>query len=264
MTVLPTSQHEDEVECPVLVDASARDGLGVFAKRDISRGTRLCYFDGAERPLADVRSEKNMGMVRRWKETDNVLRIGYNTPRTTWGLGQFINDACRPELEFIVEHTMAMGKRVSLEQLKKELEIYDRKSKVTNMVTMGDNYWFYAARNIKAGEEIVMHYGKEFWCYWFISGSCIHQPLHEQTYSVLRICLVALMDPNILEEMASSKDDTRFETLLGQLSLTPFFNRHWNETFSKAETISRANGAPPDAMLRSEAFGFLCKALMME
>jgi uncharacterized protein len=97
-------------------------GLGLFATKEIPKGTRLLEYTGPLIPNEEVDKRNGkyfFGVNKKWSID--------GSPRTN--LARYINHSCRPNAEAVLS-----GKRV----------------------------WIWARRNIKAGEEISYHYGKEY------------------------------------------------------------------------------------------------------
>ena len=166
----------------VRVRVSRRHGKGLFAVDDIAQGEKICFFAGEDCDAAvKVTVTKSEAGVLSIKEAEKVfkalmedastvdrclshpdpirrsVRIGDSESESRFppfGLGQFINDAEKPDLGFVEEY----------EEARKELQRYEASSRsAANCQVKGAKYWFIATKDIKSGDEILTHYGCEFW-----------------------------------------------------------------------------------------------------
>lgn len=119
---------------PVRVKKSSA-GLGLFATTDIPKGTRIIEYTGDR--INDEEAE------RRWKRQylfyvhDDLCIDGTGRENTA----RYINHSCRPNAE--AEH--------------------DEKE---------DRIYIDATKNIKAGDEITYHYGREFFKRFIAPKGC--------------------------------------------------------------------------------------------
>ncbi len=216
---------------PVYLSFSKRDGLGVFASRDIACGEAVCYYDG-EDLKGTPDGYETFARSKTWPgDPPENYRLGHLVPRTDWGVGQFLNDACKPELGFIVSHLVANEHKVCISDLLAQFERYERKSRAAAMVYSDPKhkFWFFAGRAIKKGEEIYTHYGGLFWKYWFIAG--MSEEISPLFRDVVRLAALLTMGLSPLGDYMT--DDETLMARLQQLDLADFFNRHWIQTFSK-------------------------------
>lgn len=125
-------------------------GRGVFAKRDIRKGEKLCIYDGQ---IMDIGTPGDNSYDLGIPDTKTMCR-GYREPRNSIGLGQFINDGARyvwtgvPEVDAIA------------------LVIYLRQSSQTmNCKPVFHHKMIYmeAIRDIKKDEELFHFYGLHYW-----------------------------------------------------------------------------------------------------
>ena len=166
-------------EPKVKVAKSSRHEFGLFATEKIAKGEKVAFFAGDDRDGAvkvtmtrtkeGVLGLKNAedvfrGLFEAEHEVDNCLshpnpdkqlvRIGDRESRSGFGLGQFINDGLKPDLETVDDY----------ESARNELQKYESKSReLANCEVFGSQFWFRSTREIEEGEELLTHYGCEFW-----------------------------------------------------------------------------------------------------
>ena len=80
---------------------------------------------------------------------------GYKTPKTVLGVGQLINDYKKPEIK---EHNFKHGIKAC-----EEYVTLSRNQQNVGFKPDGKDFWLYAARDIKKGEELFLHYGYKIW-----------------------------------------------------------------------------------------------------
>ena len=147
-----------EKDFKILVELrpSLTHGLGVFAIQDIPAFTKVCLYDGEDLP--DNKIEEDSVYLMSHPIKCNCVRQGYTKDnlRREYGIGQFINDFCMPELD--------LRQSYSLRQLKKICNKYEKKSMLNaNVAFKDDDFWFYSVRNIPKGEELLYTYGRYYW-----------------------------------------------------------------------------------------------------
>ena len=174
-------EHEN-----VYIDTSTipNAGRGVFAKRNIKRGTDVCFYDGF---LCDKKIDehqyfysackdengnkiwhplnlKNQTYCQSNRKGDKCL-MGYKVPKNKNGVGQLINDGSKyitpPSFVKLDDGKCEFIEREHL----KSLEKYETESiKKRNVGFTNDKeFHIYAYRDIKKGEELFMMY---VWSYW--------------------------------------------------------------------------------------------------
>ena len=84
----------------------------------------------------------------------NVIILGNMQNTDGFGVGQFVNDASKPNI------TGEEGNFISAVE---ELEKYEDRSHCKVNCQIDEQLWFVAIKNIKAGEELFCHYGFQFW-----------------------------------------------------------------------------------------------------
>ena len=84
----------------------------------------------------------------------NVIVLGHMDNTDGFGIGQFVNDAAKPDI------TGEEGNFVSAVE---ELERYEDKSHSRANCQIDEQLWFVAIKNINPGEELFCHYGFQFW-----------------------------------------------------------------------------------------------------
>ncbi|XP_059089540.1 uncharacterized protein LOC131885494 [Tigriopus californicus] len=101
---------------------------------------------------------------------------GHDEPLDTFGIGQFINDACKPQVQ-------TMDFSSTLEALTR----YQMESTHKSNCEVGPDNWFIATRDIETNQELFTHYGFEFWAQKFMLDSAS---------PVERLLFYAVMDQN--------------------------------------------------------------------
>lgn len=82
-----------------------------------------------------------------------AVKVGFHQPKTPFGIGQFINDAVAPSInELDFGQALASLHHYRSQSLSK-----------ANCELCGPNFWFQATKDIDEGQEVVTHYGHEFW-----------------------------------------------------------------------------------------------------
>ena len=98
-------------------------------------------------------------MIHQSKAEMNIVGDMNNTEG--FGIGQFVNDAARPEIsDDDPEHDF-------IDALKK-LEQYERKSIAHMNCQIESDMWFMAMKNIKPNEELFTIYGTTFWLHKYL------------------------------------------------------------------------------------------------
>lgn len=130
-----TKGFELNVLCYVDKSSIPGAGLGLFAKKDISKNSIITYYDGIyiSKTEADQLKEKN----KHWHviTIDRLLSYidGLKKPLPFRGAGSFANDAKDPSLT--------------------NAKFWRNSNKI----------WVKAIKNIKKGDEIFVSYGKQYW-----------------------------------------------------------------------------------------------------
>jgi len=161
-------------------------GNGVFTLRDIKKGEPVCYYAGYEgKDAADPYAIHH--------QFNGTIRVGHRFAEGTHGVGQLINDAA--SLDFtnlpLNEHGF-----FSIKSMKNLEKAYNKQSDENMNVTYtkdGEEYVMYSRRNIKAGEELFVSYGPDYWVTHFCTTS--EYPLHKLLVSI-RIVKEILDDKN--------------------------------------------------------------------
>lgn len=157
---------------PVELRQSKRHGTGVFATRDIPKGGAVCYYDGIDvgEETGGISIEDHAFSVN-WASSwlpENCVgktRIGKRKPDTNFGIAQYINDSCFPDLLSLVNPETH---KISLSAAYQCMEKYRRKSLAVAMVFVDPRpetapMWYFASRDIRKDEEIVNCYGERYW-----------------------------------------------------------------------------------------------------
>ncbi len=143
---------------PVYVGKAGIKGMGVFTNRFIKKGEMVCYYDGFD-AKKDKRRRVDYSMTIPGKK--DIHRNGYIKPQSDIGVGQLINDAafleidtCK-EVKDIVKVYNGCRRRVN--------RYYMEASRHMNVRFNGNNFWFYAIKDIRKDTELVYSYGAAYW-----------------------------------------------------------------------------------------------------
>ena len=145
----------------VEVRQSIIHGKGVFAVQDIKKDEAVCLYDGKlmdEVHLLKLVKAKATMDREYWMNHPRDPRLtlcGYKTPKTVLGVGQIINDYRKPE---IVELNFKHGITAC-----EEYVIASRNHQNVSFKVDGMDFCLYAAKDIKKGEELFLHYGYKMW-----------------------------------------------------------------------------------------------------
>lgn len=190
------------LELKVEIRSSKVHGKGVFATRNILKGEKICYFGGDSQEskirvvmqkfpgdilgiknadevfqaICDSHSTMDKCLASNSKDKPNEILIGHDEPLDTFGIGQFINDACKPWVQ-------TKDFSTTLEALTQYQIDSTRKSNCE----VGPKSWFVATKDIVANQELFTHYGFEFWAQKFMLDSAS---------PVERLLFYAVMDQN--------------------------------------------------------------------
>lgn len=232
-TKMSTLTFEEVVEeCkqdpPVELRPSKRHGTGVFATRDISKGDAVCYYDGH-----DVGEETggitiqdhaySVNWVPSWlpQNCAGRTRIGKRHPDTSYGIAQYINDSCFPDILSLVDPET---QKISLSAAYQCMDRYRRKSHAVAMVSADPRpeaapMWYFATRNIHKGEEIVACYGER---YWSLQSLTIHN-------LTVRLVISFLYEHEYYEKLAKNllTDDVQTIDILERYQLREAVNFAW-------------------------------------
>jgi hypothetical protein len=172
----------DKLELKVRVDDSAIHGKGIFCTKPIKCGEKICYFDGyfqdARVKVSVSKSNEGVVKIRNAKEVfeaicdsrktvnfciahpdrrKQVVNIGHDKIRAPFGLGQFINDAAQPIME-----------ELNFNKALQVLKSYRKISINSSNCELDSEFWFVATKNINPGDELLIHYGIDFWLQKFM------------------------------------------------------------------------------------------------
>ena len=165
----------------VKVQASKIHGRGVFATKMIPKGTKICFFEYGFKiwtlnPITFVR-DGNLDIVNAKRYFENLSRafpdfdyskvifsedesksskvmVGIQNT-TGFGVGCFINDGAAYKMKC----------NETIEQLIDSFGRYHAVSTEMENCTLGPDYWYTATKDILPGNELLTHYGPEFWCH---------------------------------------------------------------------------------------------------
>lgn len=154
-----------KIKVEVRKSAIPNAGNGVFATEDIKKGERVCYYDGEDIEASKVNiCETDMSYaLTKVGEKEPWTRLGFEFPKTLYGVGQICNDGAYPI--FRDEHDFKM--------VVEDLDIYTKKSMDNLNVAQEDknSFWFVALRDIQKGEELFYSYGPKYWMSKFLKES---------------------------------------------------------------------------------------------
>ena len=123
-----------------------------------------------------------------------VVILGDLSCKEGFGIGQFVNDAAKPEI---------CDNDNNFISALKSLEKYRAQSITHVNCEINNNLWFVALKDIEPSEEIFTHYGFEFW---------VHKFLQESRTPESKLLLYSLHDqaakPFNLRNFTAYDDDT--------------------------------------------------------
>lgn len=230
----PEAQTFDEAieECkrdpPVTIGPSKRHGQGVFATRDIPKGHPVCYYDGDDISDSNGISIDDHIYSVNWPSSwlpegsSARTRIGYRVPKTAYGVAQFINDSCFPDME---QHVVSVKDVTQLNNAYDCMQKYKRKSRAAAMVCVDQRghaapMWYFALRDIRQGEEIVNTYGEHYWTIELLRTSN-SMPVH--------LTLSLMYEPEYYKLLLNGKltDDTETDVILDRYCLRQAVDTAW-------------------------------------
>lgn len=153
-------------------------GNGVFTLRDIKNGEPVCYYAGRDEPMG----ENSTDPYAIQHQFNGTIRVGHRFAEGTHGVGQLINDAAGIDFENLPLNEHGFFSIKSMINLETS---YNKQSDENMNVTYskdGEEYVMYARRNIKAGEELFVSYGSDYWATHFCKTS--EYPLHKLLVSI--------------------------------------------------------------------------------
>jgi len=177
---------QGQVQPKVAVKPSPLHGKGLFALEDIPKGTRVAYFKGDLKDskvavkmrkngdgtlgIADATSyfrscvapDPEYDCVMSHPKKEGFMVVGHQEESGGFGIGQFVNDGASPKLTPDMDFLQAST----------ELSDYQAKSIDSMNCEVDKNLWFVTTKDVCAGQELVTHYGFEFW---------VHRPLVTDT-----------------------------------------------------------------------------------
>lgn len=136
-------------------------GIGVFVTQPLREGEWICTYD------ATIGFPTRLNYNHFWELSDGTALIGYTSPRSLLGIGQYINDGSALILTDELRNPEDLIFKADSLLIKKETERYLRASLAReNCTILGRNKRVYATRNLKVGEELYLHYGISHWLTW--------------------------------------------------------------------------------------------------
>jgi len=137
-------------------------GQGVFAMHHIPIHTKICYYDGYDMQKSSL---YNNIYVLDINASSNMCRIGYDVPRSSIGIAQFINDGAKPNFphkdKSYINNDMHEYNYAVTDCLRTYLSQSLRKQNVN--FNGEEEFWCYSTRDISAGEELFFSYGIKYW-----------------------------------------------------------------------------------------------------
>jgi len=210
---------QGKVQPFVEVKESRLHGKGLFATKNIPKGTRIAFFKGdLQDSKTTVKMRKNVDGTLGIKEATSYFR-NYVTPdplydrvmahpkkegfmvvasvdqsesESSFGVGQYVNDgACplrltKPGLDFA--------------DASKALSEYQAESLESMNCEVDKNLWFMTTKDVKSGDELLTHYGFEFW---------VHRPLVVRQEESGGLCPETLLLLYSLHEQSSKPFNLR-------------------------------------------------------
>lgn len=199
----PVMNGEVDQDLPplrVAVKASPVHGRGVFATEDVSKGSKICAYEGEDMSKSEHKSRgEDLSYVMTHPGNPTIVRVGYQKERTPYGVGQFINDfAC-----LNIADRLDI-KPTTFRDCENYVRVYQERSyngaNVSFQMNDGD-FWLYATKDIRSGDELFLKYGADFWLY---------QMYHKTTHLLWKIIYSQLMPtPPIPDVFLSSWDEAK-------------------------------------------------------
>lgn len=150
-------------------------GNGVFTLSDIKQGEPVCYYAGRDEPIGKNITDP-YAIHHRF---NNTIRVGFRTPEGTHGVAQIINDAASIDFANLPLNEHGFFSIKSMKNLEND---YNKQSDENMNMGYGEEYVMYSRINIKAGEELFVSYGSDYWITHFCKIS--EYPLHKLLVSI--------------------------------------------------------------------------------
>lgn len=136
-------------------------GKGIFALVNVPAFMHMCNYNGIDYNSREYKGDHSFALSF---DRGTKLRIGFNPPRTVWGIGQYINDGYKPNFKIVRD---LPEKYHTLENIQKILIDYHKKSKSLMNCTWGlnpSNYFeIYTIQSLSTGNELFVSYGPKYW-----------------------------------------------------------------------------------------------------
>jgi hypothetical protein len=153
-------------------------GNGVFTLSDIKQGDPVCYYAGRDEPAGENCTDPYAIQ----HQFNGTIRVGYRFAEGTHGIGQLINDASSIDFANLPlnEHGFFSIKSMKILETSYNKHSYEKMN--VGYSKDGEEYVMYSRRNIKAGEELFVSYGSDYWITHFCKIS--EYPLHKLLVSI--------------------------------------------------------------------------------
>lgn len=153
-------------------------GNGVFTLRDIKNGEPVCYYAGHDEPMG----KNSTDPYAIHHQFNGTIRVGYRFAEGTHGVGQLMNDAASLDFTVLPLNENGLFSIKSMKNLENAYNKHSDENMNVGYTKDGEEYVIYSRREIKAGEELFISYGSEYWVTHFCKIS--EYPLHKLLVSI--------------------------------------------------------------------------------
>ena len=129
-------------------------GNGVVITRRAPKGAVLAYYDGYLKAESLITKQEGRYAIG---HSEDAALVGYICPRKSHpgGLAQYVNDAARP---------IVAGPSIGIAALCRSMADYMLESQGgCNVEILTGSSVMVARRDVRAGEELYLHYGERYW-----------------------------------------------------------------------------------------------------
>lgn len=234
-----------EVELPPLrveVKPSPVHGRGVFTTEDVSKGSKLCMYDGEDMSKSEHKARgEDLSYVMSHPGNPSIVRVGFQQEKDPFGVGQFINDfAC-----LNIADRLDI-KPTTFRDCENYVRVYQERSyngaNVSFQLAEG-HFWLYATKDIRRGDELFLKYGADYWLY---------QMYHRTTHLLWKIIYSQLMPtPPIPDVFLTTWDEAKcksyaLEFLNHSLENTPYNLNNFTSYKTKLLKLLNLSGVLTD------------------
>jgi hypothetical protein len=134
-------------------------GNGVFTLKDIKQGEPVCYYAGRDEP-AEKNSQDPYAIHHMF---NNTVRVGFRVPEKSHGVAQLVNDASYLDFNSLELNENGLFPLCAIKKLEDDYNKCSYEKMNVCYDKYGEEYVMYARQNIKAGEELFVSYGTDYW-----------------------------------------------------------------------------------------------------